>query len=601
MKGKFIMEEQIVTNEKTQDKKYSLFQVIECGAEYCFRDDTGRSVEQLLKDFDRIGNVTMGDQCERIWDPMDFLVMKQDAQDGRSEKNENGEYIELPPDPNCSYIATIDKDHRELSVYRNGEFEDFDLYDTIEKIKSDDRLTLQDINKKDENNITDETDIQDVNNTANRVNTQNESDITDKVNTQDESKIKDSSETQKFLENFLSEQQTAQNSKINKLNETVSKMTDKIQKLHTDLEDNRKTTELLNTVMKSNSYPALNPIIMSVKKVFEQSAKAQSKQIAKAEKKLNKANRKIQKINGKVKTSQLLKDFISAFNSNKENRQEAVIAGILSVKNNSLLTHNERLNKINGKIDRLNQKLEKSDLTDTDKIKINTKLQKQKNKKEKSESKINNLIELEQDLNKLAKTELIENKIDELKDTLLNAVEQSITANEDIETTVDNIAENSAKSIKDILENIPKAEKNSDLNVAEEEKQQQQLVIDQPVKIENVTQAQLIQISKSGILFGSVRDENNNATVVCNKADVDKIKNIIDRKIEKNAGKQNIKSDNKDKQIKQKLDSYINEDLIYFGEITLETANRIKEAGYRLSADNDLIKVEQKQNKALKR
>lgn len=85
-------------------------------------------------------------------------------------------------------------------------------------------------------------------------------------------------------------------------------------------------------------------------------------------------------------------------------------------------------------------------------------------------ARINNLNELEQELNKLAKIELVDDKIDELRNTAVETAEKAAMNGSSVSETIDNVAETSSEVIKEVLE--PDKIKESENDMTEEQNKQ---------------------------------------------------------------------------------------------------------------------------------
>lgn len=230
------------------------------------------------------------------------------------------------------------------------------------------------------------------------------------------------------------------------------------------------TIQACKTVIDSNTYPKLNPIISSFSAHLEKLDKKKDKKIVKKENQLKKAQRKLVKLQRKQKRSKLLKNFISAMVHSSSNKQEAYINAMQALKEDSLGRADRQLDKANSKLNRLNAKLNSSTLGEVDKLKIKSQIKKVESKRDTLISRINNLNELEQELNKLAKIELVDNKIDELRNTAVETAEKAAMNGSSVSETIDNVAETSSEVIKEVLE--PDKIKESENDMTEEQNKQ---------------------------------------------------------------------------------------------------------------------------------
>lgn len=152
------------------------------------------------------------------------------------------------------------------------------------------------------------------------------------------------------------------------------------------------------------------------------------------------------------------------------NKQEAYINAMQALKEDSLGRADRQLDKANSKLDKLNEKLNGSTVSEVDKLKINARIKKVESKRDMLIARINNLNELEQELNKLAKIELVDDKIDELRNTAVETAEKAAMNGSSVSETIDNVAETSSEVIKEVLE--PDKIKESENDMTEEQNKQ---------------------------------------------------------------------------------------------------------------------------------
>ena len=135
-----------------------------------------------------------------------------------------------------------------------------------------------------------------------------------------------------------------------------------------------------------------------------------------------------------------------------------------------ILVHFFIIYPANSKLDKLNVKLNSSTLSEVDKLKIKSQIKKVESKRDTLISRINNLNELEQELNKLAKIELVDNKIEELRNTAVETAEKAAMNGSSVSETIDNVAETSNEVIKGVLE--PDKVKEAENDMSEEQNKQ---------------------------------------------------------------------------------------------------------------------------------
>lgn len=288
-------------------------------------------------------------------------------------------------------------------------------------------------------------------------------------NNQEQTESVSIADKNEFLQNFIKDNDT-QSIEEAKIKDKISMLEAKIKDIKATKSSQNDTIQACKTVIDSNTYPKLNPIISSFSAHLEKLDKKKDKKIVKKENQLKKAQRKLVKLQRKQKRSKLLKNFISAMVHSSSNKQEAYINAMQALKEDSLGRADRQLDKANSKLNRLNAKLNSSTLGEVDKLKIKSQIKKVESKRDTLISRINNLNELEQELNKLAKIELVDNKIDELRNTAVETAEKAAINGSSVSETIDNVAETSSEVIKEVLE--PDKVKEAENDMSEEQNKQ---------------------------------------------------------------------------------------------------------------------------------
>lgn len=288
-------------------------------------------------------------------------------------------------------------------------------------------------------------------------------------NNQEQTESVSIADKNEFLQNFIKDNDT-QSIEEAKIKDKISMLEAKIKDIKATKSSQNDTIQACKTVIDSNTYPKLNPIISSFSAHLEKLDKKKDKKIVKKENQLKKAQRKLVKLQRKQKRSKLLKNFISAMVHSSSNKQEAYINAMQALKEDSLGRADRQLDKANSKLNRLNAKLNSSTLGEVDKLKIKSQIKKVESKRDTLISRINNLNELEQELNKLAKIELVDNKIDELRNTAVETAEKAAMNGSSVSETIDNVAETSSEVIKEVLE--PDKVKEAENDMSEEQNKQ---------------------------------------------------------------------------------------------------------------------------------
>ncbi len=294
---------------------------------------------------------------------------------------------------------------------------------------------------------------------------------TEKVEQAENTKVEstDIADKNEFLQNFIKDNDT-QSIEEAKIKDKISMLEAKIKDIKATKSSQNDTIKACKTVIDSNIYPKLNPIISSFSAHLEKLDKKKDRKIIKKENQLKKVQRKLVKLQRKQKRSKLLKNFISAMVHSSSNKQEAYINAMQALKEDSLGRADRQLDKVNSKLNRLNAKLNSSTLGEVDKLKIKSQIKKVESKRDTLISRINNLNELEQELNKLAKIELVDDKIDELRNTAVETAEKAAMNGSSVSETIDNVAETSSEVIKEVLE--PDKIKESENDMTEEQNKQ---------------------------------------------------------------------------------------------------------------------------------
>lgn len=290
-------------------------------------------------------------------------------------------------------------------------------------------------------------------------------------NNQEQTESVSIADKNEFLQNFIKDTDTdTQSVEEAKIKDKINILEAKIADIKATKSSQNDTIKACKTVIDSNIYPKLNPIISSFSAHLEKLDKKTDRKIIKKENQLKKVQRKLVKLQRKQKRSKLLKSFISAMVHNSSNKQETYINAMQALKEDSLGRADRQLDKANSKLNRLNVKLNSSTLGEVDKLKIKSQIKKVESKRDTLISRINNLNELEQELNKLAKIELVDNKIDELRNTAVETAEKAAMNGSSVSETIDNVAETSSEVIKEVLE--PDKVKEAENDMSEEQNKQ---------------------------------------------------------------------------------------------------------------------------------
>lgn len=340
-------------------------------------------------------------------------------------------------------------------------------------------------------------------------------------------------DTKAFFDNFVAEQTDNQSIQIAKAKDKISELEATIEKIKATQKQQNNIADVCKSVIDSKAYPALSPIISAIAKQSEKSANKKDKKIKRSEKKIKKQRKKIKKLERRLKRAGLLKSFISSL-KNSDEKQTAFVDGMKALQQDSLISAKDKLEKTVSKLNELNNRLQDTGITETDKIKLGTKIKKMESKRDKLVEKINNLTELDQSLNKLAKIELVDSKVDELANTTVETAEKSAMKASDLSEVIDDIMLAAPTSIDKVLDEEKTQTKDNSVNLEKSEKQpteqkseqtEKKIMIEQPVKTQ-VTQQQMKKLIDSGMPLTAVKKDNK-LYAVFDKSDVEKVNKVL--------------------------------------------------------------------------
>ncbi|MDD6489589.1 MAG: hypothetical protein PUG48_07235 [Clostridia bacterium] len=371
--------------------------------------------------------------------------------------------------------------------------------------------------------------------------------ITEKPPVTEEKAVKQqvSPEAEQLFENFKAVE-TETNLKIAKQQDIIDILTAKIEDTVKSQNRQNQTVAACDTVLQSNAYPTLNPLISAFSENTKKSAEKKNNKIKNLKKKIKKAEKKIKRLKQKQQKNELLKGFISSlFDKNAD--KSAYVIGMQALKEDSQMRAEKTLDKIERKLEKAKSKLAGGNLNNTETVKLKACIKKLEGKKSELEKKINNLTELDQSLNKLAKTELLGNQFEEIKEVTIQNAANSTTISE----AVDNITSSEVTSavVKAVTGETKEAAKSVTATVSEdkaetptEEKSEQKPVTSEqtkeqtaettteqknPVAVSNkanlrkrdgLSEKEVTAILNAGIPIQAVKKPDNTITVVFDKS-----------------------------------------------------------------------------------
>lgn len=240
-----------------------------------------------------------------------------------------------------------------------------------------------------------------------------------------------SPEAEQLFETFRSAE-TETNVKIAKQQDIINSLIKKIRQTEASQSRQFQTVAACEEVLKSNAYPELNPLISAFSERTKKSAERKNDKIADLKKKVRKAQKKMKRLKRKQQKNKLLKAFISSlFDKNAD--RSAYITAMQALREDSLIRTEKKLDKTEQGLEKARSALSKEGLSNVDMIKLKDRIKQLEGQKETLEAKINNLTELDQSLNKLAKMEVADAQLDEIREVTLQGAAGSTTISEVVE------------------------------------------------------------------------------------------------------------------------------------------------------------------------
>lgn len=234
-----------------------------------------------------------------------------------------------------------------------------------------------------------------------------------------------STEAEQLFEAF-STAETNTSADIAKQQDIIDTLNAKIKDLQAKQVRKNQDAVVFEQVAKSNAFPHLSSIFLSKAENAKKSAAQQNDKIKKLKKKIKKAEKKMKRLKRKQQKNELFKGFFSSL-FDKNTDRSAYVTGMQALREDSLMRAEKKLDRVEQKLETARAKLADGKLSHTEAVKLNARIKKLEGQKETLEAKINNLTELEQSLNKLAKMEVVSAQLEEIKEvTLQNAAGKGI-------------------------------------------------------------------------------------------------------------------------------------------------------------------------------
>ncbi len=234
-----------------------------------------------------------------------------------------------------------------------------------------------------------------------------------------------STEAEQLFEAFQTAE-TNTSADIAKQQDIIDTLNAKIKDLQAKQVRKNQDAVVFEQVAKSNAFPHLSSFFLSKAESAKRSAAQQNDKIKKLKKKIKKAEKKMKRLKRKQQKNELFKGFFSSL-FDKNTDRSAYVTGMQALREDSLMRAEKKLDRVEKKLETARAKLADGKLSHTEDVKLNARIKKLEGQKETLEAKINNLTELEQSLNKLAKMEVVSAQLEEIKEvTLQNAAGKGI-------------------------------------------------------------------------------------------------------------------------------------------------------------------------------
>ena len=234
-----------------------------------------------------------------------------------------------------------------------------------------------------------------------------------------------STEAEQLFEAFKTAE-TNTSADIAKQQDVIDTLNAKIKDLQAKQVRKNQDAVVFEQVAKSNAFPHLSIFFLSKAESAKKSAAQQNDKIKKLKKKIKKAEKKIKRLKRKLQKNELFKGFFSSL-FDKNTDRSAYVTGMQALREDSLMRAEKKLDRVEQKLETARAKLADGKLSHTEAVKLNARIKKLEGQKETLEAKINNLTELEQSLNKLAKMEVVSAQLEEIKEvTFQNAAGKGI-------------------------------------------------------------------------------------------------------------------------------------------------------------------------------
>ena len=254
----------------------------------------------------------------------------------------------------------------------------------------------------------------------------------------------------------------------------------------------------------------------------------------------------MKRLKRKQQKNKLLKSFISSlFDKNAD--RSAYITAMQALREDSLIRTEKKLDKTEQRLEKARSALGKEGLSNVDMIKLKARIKKLEGRKETLEAKINNLTELDQSLNKLAKMEVVEAQLDEIKEVTLQGAAGSTTISDavdgmtspEVTSTIEKVVTGEVKEEAVVSpaqeDETPTEEK---VVVSEQPQGQTEMPDDQknPAMVDRadlrkragLSEQECQAVVSAGIPITARKQEDGTVTVVFHKDNAEKVNQALD-------------------------------------------------------------------------
>ena len=207
-----------------------------------------------------------------------------------------------------------------------------------------------------------------------------------------------------------------------------------------------------------------------------------------------------------------------------------------ALKEDSLMRAEKKLDKVEQKLKKARAAFENGGLNHEDTLLLKSRIKKLEGLKTDLETKINNLTELDQSLNKLAKTAILENQLAEIQNVTRQNISGSTTisqavdnmTNPEITTAVKKAVTGDVKKISESVIPVKEDKNNAEPKPTEEQKN--------PVPIEKadlrkragISEKECQAIVDAGVRIQVKKADDNTVTIVFHKNDTDTVNKAIE-------------------------------------------------------------------------